>query len=372
LFLYKIIQNKDKNINELKNKIDKLKNDNLCKSDKLSVVLDNFDTYYNIINKIINNYEIKYSNYYILKSINNIIDYNKIMIKDIDQILDEKNIENKNNYILNIYDKLRINNEITIRYKLENPGIKRILGSLFVAKNKNNFQLIINDKIYELTYSLSIEFPGNKPTCDIDYNDDLDLDLETLVDSLDIEMEKKDTFEIKLRQIKNVFDISYMFCNCSSLLTIENISNWNTENITNMSGIFSYCNSLSVLPDISNWNTSNVESMNNMFSNCMSLKSLCDISKWDTSNVIDISCMFKNCVSLTSLPDISKWNTNKVTNMNSLCMNCYSLISMPDISKWNFNCKTDISSIFNKCEFLTLNTIINKIKNKINKKLKKN
>ena len=136
MFLYKIIQNKDKNINELKNKIDKLKNDNLCKSDKLSVVLDNFDTYYNIINKIINNYEIKYSNYYILKSINNIIDYNKIMIKDIDQILDERNLENKNNYILNIYDKLRINNEITIRYKLENPGIKRILESLFVAKNK--------------------------------------------------------------------------------------------------------------------------------------------------------------------------------------------------------------------------------------------
>jgi surface protein len=304
------------------------------------VVLDNFDTYYNIINKIINNYEIKYSNYYILKSINNIIDYNKIMIKDIDQILDEKNIENKNNYILNIYDKLRINNEITIRYKLENPGIKRILGSLFVAKNKNNYQLIINDKIYELTTVLNITSLDNKPIPSNFQRINSDDDLEKLLmeieepppgDSLleeektkviEIKMKIKDTFEIKLRQIKNVFDISYMFCDCNSLLTIENISNWNTENITNMSGIFSYCKSLSVLPDISNWNTSNVESMNNMFSNCVSLKSLCDISKWDTSNVIDISCMFKNCVLLTSLPDISKWNTNKITNMNSLFMNC--------------------------------------------------
>ena len=50
--------------------------------------------------------------------------------------------------------------------------------------------------------------------------------------------------------------------------------------------------SLLSLPDISKWNTSNVNEMNSMFSKCNSLISLPDISKWNTSNVTDMSDMF--------------------------------------------------------------------------------
>ena len=50
--------------------------------------------------------------------------------------------------------------------------------------------------------------------------------------------------------------------------------------------------------------------MSEMFSNCLSLISLPDILKWNTNNVINIYKMFSNCLSLTSLPDISKWNTS--------------------------------------------------------------
>ena len=49
-----------------------------------------------------------------------------------------------------------------------------------------------------------------------------------------------------------------------------------------------------------------------MFYICRSLLSLPDISKWNTnklSTVTDISSMFYRCSSLASLPDISKWNT---------------------------------------------------------------
>ena len=52
-----------------------------------------------------------------------------------------------------------------------------------------------------------------------------------------------------------------------------------------------------------------------MFNNCSSLLSLPDISKWNTNNVTDMSFMFVNCSSLSSLPDISKWNTNNVTDV---------------------------------------------------------
>ena len=46
--------------------------------------------------------------------------------------------------------------------------------------------------------------------------------------------------------------------------------------------------------------------MYDMFSGCSSLISLPDISKWNTSHAINILEMFSGCISLISLPDISK------------------------------------------------------------------
>ena len=46
--------------------------------------------------------------------------------------------------------------------------------------------------------------------------------------------------------------------------------------------------------------------MSYMFYGCKSLLSLPDISKWNTSSVDDMRRMFYGCKSLSSLPDISK------------------------------------------------------------------
>ena len=45
--------------------------------------------------------------------------------------------------------------------------------------------------------------------------------------------------------------------------------------------------------------------MTGMFCKCTNLSNLPDISKWDTSNVTKMSFMFSKCSKLTSLPDIS-------------------------------------------------------------------
>ena len=58
--------------------------------------------------------------------------------------------------------------------------------------------------------------------------------------------------------------------------------------------------------------TYKVNNMNEMFYLCSSLISLPDISKWDTSNVEYMEGVFYGCESLISLPDISKWNIDKV------------------------------------------------------------
>ena len=87
--------------------------------------------------------------------------------------------------------------------------------------------------------------------------------------------------------------------------------------ITNMMGMFYKCNSLISLPDISKWNTSNVNYMSWMFYECNSLISLPDISKWNTSKVNDI---------LTSLTDLSKWNAFDVEDILNESFNCLNKI----------------------------------------------
>ena len=254
----------------------------------------------------------KYNNYYSLYNIKNIFEYNEYLIKDIDIIINEKKEENRLTFIKEIYDKMVINNIITIKYKIENSNLKKkgekrikklqLFGKIFVERNKDKFQIIINGENKELTQYLNLE-----------------------------ELEIKDKLlEIKLKQIKNTNDISYMFSDCNNLIEINDILNWKTDNIINMSGLFCNCDSLKELPDISRWNTINVKFMNNIFMKCKSLKSLPDISKWNIENVTDISYLFSG-LSLKSLPDISNWNTKNISNMSGIFWFCKSLKSLLDI-----------------------------------------
>ena len=94
-------------------------------------------------------------------------------------------------------------------------------------------------------------------------------------------------------------------------------------------------------PDYNNNDTINfklkginkITSMEGMFTLSDKVISLPDISNWDTSNVEDMREMFWGCELITSLPDISNWNTSKVKRMDSMFYGCKSLISLPDISK---------------------------------------
>ena len=152
--------------------------------------------------------------------------------------------------------------------------------------------------------------------------------------------------------IIKVISMFGVFFQCFYLITLPNMSNWNTSNVVNMNGMFSECKSLISLPDISKWNTSKVTDMEGIFYNCESLISLPDISKWNTSNVTEIYCMFYKCYSLISLPDISKWNISNVTNMGGLFWECYSLILLPDLSKWNTSNIIYITKMFRACKSL--------------------
>ena len=145
-------------------------------------------------------------------------------------------------------------NEFIIKFKIGKENKIRIFGDKFVKNNKRNFQMIINDKNYELDSFYKIENQKEK----------------------EIENE---ILEIKLKQIKDVNNLSYMFKECSSLIELPDISKLDTNNVTDMSLMFSQCSSLSSLPDISKWNTNNVTNMKAMFELCSSLTELPDFKE---------------------------------------------------------------------------------------------
>ena len=49
----------------------------------------------------------------------------------------------------------------------------------------------------------------------------------------------------------NIIDMSFMFCNCELLLSLPDISKWNTNHVIYMEYLFYFCKSLLSLPDIS-------------------------------------------------------------------------------------------------------------------------
>ena len=68
-----------------------------------------------------------------------------------------------------------------------------------------------------------------------------------------------------------------------------------------------------------------------MFYGCSSLISLPEISKWNTNNVTYMGYMFKGCKSLTSFPDISIWEISSLTNKMDMFDECPSASSLPNI-----------------------------------------
>ena len=143
VYLNKLIPNKENNINKLRSKIDNLKNEIKGIINKLQKIMDNMEIYYNINNNIINNYDKKYKNYEKLINIKNIDNYNKIIIKDIDEIINENKIENKIKNLYNIYDKMITKDKCFQEKKAINSNI------VYQKKEKSNDNSKKND--YEKT-----------------------------------------------------------------------------------------------------------------------------------------------------------------------------------------------------------------------------
>ena len=86
-----------------------------------------------------------------------------------------------------------------------------IFGYNFVKNNKNKCKMIIDNKEYEIT------------------------------DKYNNKNYKYNRLNIKLKGIDKISDINSMFSGCSSLLSLPDISKWNTKNVTNICYMFRNC-----------------------------------------------------------------------------------------------------------------------------------
>ena len=114
-------------------------------------------------------------------------------------------------------------NEITIKYKINNDEKLRIFGDIFIKNNKNNFQMYINKNRYELNNIIDIK------------------NLKT----------EKNILEIKLNEINKISDISFMFDDCTSLISVSCLDKIEVNQINNMRLMFNNCNNLYFLSGIS-------------------------------------------------------------------------------------------------------------------------
>ena len=178
-------------------------------------------------------------------------------------------IDNKNN------NKNKKLNEINIKYLIDDFDTEiKLFGKEFVKNNKEKCYLLLNDKKLELS---------------------------EYINKNDIKINKK-ILKIKLKEIETITDMSYMFSKCCSLISLPDISEWDTSSVTNMKYMFDNCEGITTLPDISKWDISNVTDMSYMFNYCISLPSLPDISKWEISNKCNISHMFQDCKESLNIP----------------------------------------------------------------------
>ena len=391
-----------KKIKEIKNIFDKVES--------------NLIIYSKMINEIKDNYNISNRNYQVLKSAENIHDYNINIINDMKNILNkneikeqiediiemfnymtikdynnENNAKNRNRSIRSSnnnthnnssYNNIDINKSTDVKlsdndlvnYENKDENMEKntqiILNQMKEANNTVNSSLNNqnhNDKIKEsFTNEIMIKYKDNPNEKDIMLigknfinNNRKNIELYFNGNKLDILLKYnknnyklKNIFEVKIKIINPLTNMSYMFYDCSSIISISDLHKIDTSQVTDMSYAFGGCSSLESLQDISRWDTSNVTSMKFMFGECKSLTEL-DISKWNTKNVVDISYMFCSCIKLVQLPDISKWDISKIKDMSGLFSGCSNLRNIDSIYNWNLKKVTNASYMFSNCTSLS-------------------
>ena len=383
------------NLNEIKEKIDDFKekgenNLDLLKNN-FNKVVSNLENYYKIIEDIKKSNEsfAKY-NYKEVKNHEEFSKFNKIIMKDIDKIInyweknskidelnimynkmEKKNPNNMNPHNTNIQSNYDNNYLNVLSTNSQTQSNRRRLIILDDKKNDEipDFQIIENKIKIELKLIDKIknkkevrifgeQFVKNNINANIEIKNELESYDGEIKDIINFEnYNTKSKFNITISNIDNINNLSNMFNKCTEIESLKISLNIDTERIIDLSNMFLKCTSLQelIIDSIEEKYFSNVINLSCLFANCKKLRILPDISNLKTSKVTNMSYLFADCEDINEIPNIkfnqhnSFWDTSKVVQMNGMFAKCKSLLSLPDISEWNTSNVENMSFMFCGC-----------------------
>ena len=201
----------EKNLKELRKKINLFKKDLNKLKYTLEYVMKNMEKYYKLNEQIINNFEENRRNYQVLYNIKEL--NNSFLFKDIDEIVSTENIGVKVTKIFNIFHKMsNIFDEISLIYNVDDKEEEtRIFSDIFVHNNQDICQMVIDDKVYELKGTFYTKNYKNKE------------------------------LNIKLKNIERCYEFTKMLDGCKSLSSIPEFYKLNTININLMLDLLTKC-----------------------------------------------------------------------------------------------------------------------------------
>ena len=177
---------------------------------------------------------------------------------------------------------------------------------------------------------------------------------------------------IEIIEKEKIQSLSYMFCDCSSLTSIDDLKNWDLTNavikkvnqeikgglgnktkyfynsftttsffyVLDVSHMFEGCSSITCIDALKNWSMGKVNNTSYMFSGCSSIILIDALKNWNMSNIKDASYMFQGCTSINSINALKNWKMNYYVKSN-VFSGC--IISQNEIDNilniWNGNKK---------------------------------
>lgn len=204
-------------LKKLEENIEKFKNSIIEVEKILNEIKNNSDIYLKIAKNIVKNFNVKERNFSTLDNINNISNFSKIFIEDMDKIINEKEIAQKLNQLLIIYSKMSNKDYIEEEKKIkESPKYKE---EEIKKEEKNEKPKEISDLFLYLNERYNEIIKGNP---NIPYIDILRIFLDELKQKYDSELSKLQNFnntknvEFKnMKQEVNERRVLYNSSNCN-------------------------------------------------------------------------------------------------------------------------------------------------------------
>lgn len=133
-------------------------------------------------------------------------------------------------------------------------------------------------------------------------------------------------------------NMDFIFAECTSITTINNINLWDVSNVTTM--VDAFVGATSFNDNINNWDVSSVVNMNSMFQSASSFNQ--PIDSWDVSNVTNFTSMFVGAFVFNQ--PLNSWNVSSCTQMINMFQSAFSF-NQP-INNWDVSNVTTMTNMF--------------------------